>query len=116
VAAVGRLRSRGVPARRVAMIALLAAFSVVALSAQNPQAVGELRALVRDGPDSVLIERARARPKDAREAARPPLAGAGSGGERRQAERRRPDAASHPRKRQRRGVPDAVAGPCPAGR
>ena len=35
------------------MITLLAAFSVVALSAQNPQAVGELRALARDGPDSV---------------------------------------------------------------
>jgi len=63
------------------MITLLAAFSVVALSAQNPQAVGELRALARDGPDSVLIERARQRPNDAREALRQLLAAAGSGGD-----------------------------------
>src|SRR5256886_15288219 len=49
-------------------------------SAQNPQAVGELRALARDGPDSVLIERARQRPNDAREALRQLLAAAGSGG------------------------------------
>jgi len=35
------------------MIGLLAAFSVVALSPQNPQGVGELRALARDGRDSV---------------------------------------------------------------
>lgn len=50
------------------MIALLAAFPVLALTAQDPQAVNELRALARDAPDSVLVEAVRRRPMDGRDA------------------------------------------------
>jgi len=58
------------------MIALTAAFSVLALAAQSPQDVGALRALARDGPDSVLVERLRRGPRDLREALRQLLAAA----------------------------------------
>src|SRR6266581_1815094 len=78
VAAVGLLKPRGVPARRaVAMIALLAVLPVLVLAAQTPQAVSELRALARDGPDSVLVERLRQGPRDLREALRQLLAATG---------------------------------------
>jgi CHAT domain-containing protein/tetratricopeptide (TPR) repeat protein len=63
------------------MIALLAAFPVLALTAQAPQPLDELRALARDGPDSVLVERVRQRPDDAREALRQLLATAGGRGD-----------------------------------
>jgi CHAT domain-containing protein/tetratricopeptide (TPR) repeat protein len=59
------------------MITLLAALALVTPTtggAQDPQHVDELRALARKGPDSALIERARQRPNDAREALRQLLA------------------------------------------
>ena len=56
------------------MIALTAAFSVLALAAQSPEDVAELRALARDGPDSVLVERLRRGPRDLREVLRQFLA------------------------------------------
>src|SRR5882672_12116885 len=79
VAAMGRLGSRGVVAcRTLAMIGFLTALSVLSVAAQSPQDVGELRALARDGPDSVLVERLRRGPRDLREALRQLLAeGAG---------------------------------------
>ena len=46
---------------------------------QSPQDVDELRALVREGPDSVLIERTRQRPNETREALRRLLADAARG-------------------------------------
>lgn len=49
---------------------------LAAALAQSPQGPDELRALARDGPDSVLIERTRQRPDDAREALRRLLASA----------------------------------------
>src|SRR6266550_3588682 len=80
VAAVGRLGSRRVPARRtLAMIGFLTALSVLSVAAQSPQDVGELRALARDGPDSVLVERLRRGPRDLREALRQLLAEARGG-------------------------------------
>ncbi len=59
------------------MIALLAVLPVLVLAAQTPQAVSELRALARDGPDSVLVERLRQGPRDLREALRQLLAATG---------------------------------------
>jgi CHAT domain-containing protein/tetratricopeptide (TPR) repeat protein len=47
--------------------------------AQSPQDVDELRALVRDGPDSVLIARTRQRPNETRDALRRLLADAAGG-------------------------------------
>jgi len=55
------------------MIATLA----LALSlTQSPESVNEVRALIRDGPDSVLIARTRQRPNETREALRQLLADA----------------------------------------
>ena len=64
------------------MITALAALSLLALVrglSQSPQTVDEVRALARDGPDSILADRARRRPDDAREALRRLLAGAAGG-------------------------------------
>src|SRR2546426_494693 len=69
VEAVGRLGLGGVPARRaVTMSAFTAACSVLVLVAQSPQDVAEMRALARDGPDSVLVGRVRQRNDAARKA------------------------------------------------
>jgi len=56
------------------MITLASAFYVLALTAQAPQDVAELRALAKDGPDSVLVERLRRGPRDLREVLRQFLA------------------------------------------
>ena len=56
------------------MIALASAFYVLALAAQTPQEVAELRALAKDGPDSVLVQRLRRGPRDLREVLRQFLA------------------------------------------
>src|SRR6266480_2284168 len=78
VAAVGRLGSRGVPARRtIAMIALLAALPTLALAVQALPSVNELVSLASDAPDSVLIERVRRRSYDVPGAFRQLLAAAG---------------------------------------
>src|SRR5712692_2132593 len=69
MAAVGCLRSRGVSASRSAvMVALSALLPVLALAVQAPAQVDSIRALARDGPDSVLVERVRQHPYDARDA------------------------------------------------
>src|SRR2546422_238475 len=82
MAAVGRFRSRGISASRSAvMVALSALLPVLALAAQAPQQVDTIRALAITGPDSVLVERARQRPNDAREALSQLLAASGSGGD-----------------------------------
>src|SRR5438128_976988 len=79
VAAVGRLRSRGVSASRSAvMVALSALLPVLALTAQSPL-MDSIRTLARDGPDSALVGRTRHRPDDALEALRQFLSTAGSG-------------------------------------
>jgi len=66
MAAVGRLRSRGVHCRGgLAMISLLTALSILSLAVQNPE-TDSLRALARDGPDSALVERVRQRNDEAR--------------------------------------------------
>jgi len=64
------------------MIATLALpFLVLAASLkQSPQDVDELRALVRDGPDSALVVRTRQRPNEVRDALRQLLADAAGGG------------------------------------
>jgi CHAT domain-containing protein len=49
------------------MISLFTTLPVLALAVQNPQ-VDSLRALARDGPDSVLVEQVRQHPYDARDA------------------------------------------------
>src|SRR6266550_2438605 len=80
VEAVGLVGPRAVPARRtLAMTGFLTALCVLSVAAQSPQDVGELRALARDGPDSVLVERLRRGPRDLREALRQPLAEARGG-------------------------------------
>src|SRR5712691_1310460 len=63
------------------MHALSAFVPVLALAAQAPAQVDSIRALARDAPDSVLVERARQRPSGAREALRQLLAAAGGGGD-----------------------------------
>src|SRR5947209_13710866 len=66
MAAVGRLRSRGVHCRGgLAMISLLTALSILSQAVQNPE-TDSLRALARDGPDSALVERVRQRNDEAR--------------------------------------------------
>ncbi len=61
------------------MIAFTAVVSVVALVAQAPAQVDSIRALAGDGPDSVLVERTRQRPNEAREAFRQLLLAGGGG-------------------------------------
>ncbi|HYT63155.1 MAG TPA: CHAT domain-containing protein [Gemmatimonadales bacterium] len=61
------------------MTGFLTALCVLSVAAQSPQDVGELRALARDGPDSVLVERLRRGPRDLREALRQLLAEARGG-------------------------------------
>src|SRR5437867_12046113 len=64
------------------MITALPALYLLSLApglSQSPQTVDEVRALARDGPDSILADRARRRPDDAREALRRLLAGAAGG-------------------------------------
>src|SRR5438552_17136047 len=66
MAAVGRLRSRGVHCRGgLAMISLLTALPILSLAVQNPE-TDSLRALARDGPDSALVERVRQQNGEAR--------------------------------------------------
>ncbi len=66
MAALDRLRSRGVHCRgALAMISLLTAFSTLSLVVQNPE-TDSMRALARDGPDSALVERVRQRNDEAR--------------------------------------------------
>src|SRR4051794_19765083 len=50
------------------LLAALALIVPVSGAAQDPESVIELRALARDGPDSVLVERVRRHPDDARRA------------------------------------------------
>jgi CHAT domain-containing protein/Tfp pilus assembly protein PilF len=59
------------------MIALLAALPILAMAAQTRQDVDSMRALARDGPDSVLVERVRRRSHEVPSAMRQLLAAAG---------------------------------------
>jgi len=59
------------------MIVLLAALPILAMAVQTPLGVDELRALARDAPDSVLVDRVRRRPYDVPQALRQLLAAAG---------------------------------------
>src|SRR2546426_1451825 len=71
MAAVGRFRSCRVSSSGFpVMFAVSVLLPVLALAAQAPQQVDEIRALARTGPDSVLVERALQRANDAREALR----------------------------------------------
>jgi CHAT domain-containing protein len=63
------------------MIAILVAFPVLAAAAQAPQHVDSIRALARDGPDSVLIERVRQWNDDARRVLSQLRGAAGRGGD-----------------------------------
>ena len=70
--AVGGIRPRRVPDRRLPEMSSVLSLPVILLAGlmQSPQNADELRALARDGPDSILVDRARQRPDDAREALR----------------------------------------------
>ncbi len=63
----------------IAFLAVLLFPAHAAGLAQSPQEVDQMRILARDAPDSVLVERARRRPDDAREALRRLLAAAAEG-------------------------------------
>src|SRR5437773_1605938 len=70
--AMGGLRSRIVSNRSTTMIGTLPLpFLVLAgVLTQSPPGPGDLQTLARDGPDTVLVDRVRQRPDDAREALR----------------------------------------------
>jgi len=59
------------------MIVLLAAFPILAVAVQSPQAERELATLAREGPDSMLVEHVRRGSYDVREVLRQLLAAAG---------------------------------------
>src|SRR6059036_2409133 len=87
--AMGGVRSCIVSHRRPAMISTLPLPFLLLVTAltQSPPGPGDLQILARDGPDSVLVDRARQRPDDAREALRRLLVEAAAGGSLAPAER-----------------------------
>jgi CHAT domain-containing protein len=79
--AMGGFRSRIVSNQCTAMISTLPLPFLLLAGAltQSPPGAGDLQTLARDGPDSVLVDRARQRPDDAREALRRLLVDAAGG-------------------------------------